>query len=418
MTQPGGAGTDIQIYDDASSASGSGYTFAEISAAFPSDFVSNGTNKPSYRAKVSLQVGDSTTGTATTTIVDTTGATVIWDSGKTLKNRATQTTSWHYSFGTKVGSGNESSGVTGTHLVFGAATSLPGTHAHYGCVFQQTTGAMTFSTPTDAVGEMVNCLLQSLSTGTAPINIGTGSARFANVYNVDISHTTAGQVMSNFGALNAERVTVSAAAPSAFIISGGAAVLLKDSNFFGTPSLSDLRWTGTGANGWLLYRPTWTGNAAKFSNVTSGFPALNGAAVEYRGAAVKVVDRTGAGVAGIPIHLEDTLGTVVIDTTTDSAGEVSFGSGIAANMVAVMDHYVSSGTTYAQRHRSPFTMKVNTSDLTGYNSAYLSRTYDFNWPGYDSITTSAGQFEDLGDIIAIQDPAGNPTTWTELEIGA
>jgi len=393
-----------------------GYTFAEIAAAFPAAFTSLGTNKPSYRGLASIQIGDTGVGTATTTLVDTVGSSVEWDSGKTLKNRATQTTSWYFRTGTKIGSGNQASGATGTRIRFGAATALTMNHYHYGSTFQQTAGAMQFvnTTGVDNNGEMVNCLLQSVATGVAPIVVGNQAiSRFANIYNVDISSTTANQLMSNFNAVLAERITLGAATPTTFIGSGGAGVASKDMAMFGSPTQSDLRWTGAGAVGWQLYRPTWTGNAPKFTTSTAGTPAITSATVEYRFCAIKVVDRLGAGVASIPLTITDVLGNVLVNTTTDANGEITFGSDLGMDMIPVMDHYISSGTTYAQRHRGPYTTKVNTSDLAGYNSSYLGRTYTWKCPGHESVTTSAGQFEDVGDIVAIQDAAGNPTVWTE-----
>lgn len=271
---------------------------------------------------------------------------------------------------------------------------------------------MQFQSSTNGVGEMINVLLQSSATGNTPINVGAAASKFANLYNVDISHTTTtNQVSTNINSTTAERLTIGGN-PTAFISSGTTGLAFKDIALFGTPTTSDLRWSAAGSVLWKVYRPIWTSNAPKFSAAINS-PSLANATTEYWRYDVKVVDRTGAAISGIPVRLTDVLGNIQVDTTTDSDGQVSFGSGLGANMVAVMDHYVSSGTTYAQRHRSPFTCKVNTSDLTGYNSAYLSRTYAFNWVGYASVTTSSGAFEDVGDIVAIQDPAGNPTTWVE-----
>lgn len=422
------AGTaTIYLHDDSNTTGGHAanqpHTFAEIALAAAAQFIDNGTNKPSYRSTVNVQLGDKAGGTidatgtqaATTTLQDTLGGTVIFDNTRTLKNRATQTTSWVYTFGTKVGSGNQASGVTGTRFVFGAVTSLQGAHSWYGCTLQQTSGAMTLTPATDNTGDMVNCLLQSSSTGNAPINLGSSSNRWANLYNVDISHgSNTNQVSTQNNALSAERMTYGQAAGPAFLASNAANVAMKDLAMFGSPTQSDLRWTGVGAVSWSFYRPTWTGNAAKFSTSSLSNPGLGAATLEYRFCSIKVVNRTGSGVAGIPVYMTDAIGTVVINALTDSSGEVSFGSGIGANMVAVMDHYVINlTTTYAQRRRSPFTVKVNTSDLAGYNINYRSRRYQFNWPGDETVTTTAGQYEDLGDIVAIEDQSGAPSSWIE-----
>lgn len=63
ITQPGGAGTTIMIYDDTDTSGGrpaGSYTFAQISAAFPADFVDVTVNvaRPKYKSLVDLQMGD------------------------------------------------------------------------------------------------------------------------------------------------------------------------------------------------------------------------------------------------------------------------------------------------------------------------------------------------------------------------
>lgn len=397
------------VYDNASAANGTNYTFAEIAAAFPSDVVSDSsTSRVGYRFKVSLQVGDSGAGTATTTLKDT-SATVKFDTGKTLLYRATQTTSWFTEFGTKVGSGNQASGVSGIEITFGAATVLRGQQKWYGSIMRQTAGAVTVNTADDDGSEFVNCLWQSSATGTAPLPFGTSTTRASNIYNLDISHTTSAQVISNWGAVTAERLTISAAAPTAFFQTASPSVKIKDVVLIGTPTLSDVRFTSGAAVLWKFIKPKWSG-ATKLSATAAITIAADNGLAEAWVWDVKVVDRAGAGVASIPVKLTDALGNVVVNTTTNSDGRVSFGSGIEANAVTVLDHYLTN-SVYLTRTRSPFTVKVNTSDLTGYNSNYLSRTYAFNWLGEPTQT-----YQDVGDIIAIQEPSGNPTAWIEASL--
>jgi hypothetical protein len=416
ITQPGGAGTTIFIYDDTA---GGPYPFAGLAATFPADFIDLGVigSSASYRSKVDVQLGDTGVGTATTTLIDNVNSSVHFDLGKTLKNRATQTTSWNYQLGSKIGSGNIAAGSRGTNLLFGAATTLTGNHSWYGCLVRATSGALSFNVATDGVGEMVSCLLQSIdSAGTKPINIGNATNRFANVYNVHFSHNTAAQISSNFGALASERVSWGGT-PSRFWTINTGNLAPKDALFIGTPSSADIAWGGTSALAWRLYRPTFSGNAPKFVPVTSGFPPLDGTneTWELRRATFKIVDRNGAGVSAIPFSLTDQFGTSIVSGTSDSNGNILFGSGAAAQMVPVMDHY-AVGAVYTQRHRSPFTIKTNMPDMAGYNSNYLSRSYKFRWPGYESVTTSAGQFEDLGEIIAVENQSGAPTMWDEVAV--
>lgn len=419
VTQPGGAGTIIYIYDDASSALGTGYRFSEISAAFPADFIDAGVvgTGADYRSKVDVQVGDSGVGTATTTLVDNAFTTVHWDTGKTLKTRLTQTTAWNFNMGLKIGSGNIAAGTKGTTLVFGAATTLSGNHSWYGCMMRTMSGAMTFNPATDGVGEMVSCLLQSIdAVGTKPINLGNANFRFANIYNVHITHATAAQISSNFGAVASERISWGGT-PSRFWTINTSNLAPKDAVFIGSPTSADIAWGGTNALGWRLYRPTFSGNAPKFIPITGGFPQLDGTSEtwEMRRATFKIVDRDGIGVYGIPFTLKDQFGSAVVTGSSNTAGEIIFGSGAAAQMVAVMDHY-AVGSAYTQRHRSPFTVLVNMPTQVGYNSNYLSRSYKFRWPGYESVTLSSGQFEDVAAIIPIEDQSGAPTMWVEVVV--
>ena len=86
---------------------------------------------------------------------------------------------------------------------------------------------------------------------------------------------------------------------------------------------------------------------------------------------------------------------------------VSFGSGLEANAVTVLDHYIDDGA-YLTRTRSPFTAQINTRDLSGYNGNYLERTYKYDWPG-----EATGDYEDVGDIVSVEEQDGNPTVWVE-----
>lgn len=414
--RPGGANTTVYIYDDNDAtgghAAGSPHTFAEIAAAFPGEFASLGTNAnaPSYRGLQSIQIGDTGVGTATTTLTDT-NSTVIWDNTKTLLSRTTQTTSWNLNLGTKVGSGNTASGKNGTLLVFGAATILRGNLAAYGCTFKTTSGALSWTSIAGCTIDFQNCLWQSSVAGVAPFVFGPTATSIV-LYNQDFSHSTTSQVLSSFFATSAERITVCATSPSTFLQTAVATLSVKDLKLFGAPTTSDIRWSASGPVNWKLVRPGFTGNAPKFSG-PGLVVALSAATWEYWLWDVKVVDGDGVGISGIPVKLTDSTGEVQVNTTTGSDGEVDFGSGLTEKAVKVMDHYMADATTYAQRHRSPFFAEINTgaAALLGYQS----RRYYFNWPGYETITTSTGTFEDVNDIINLEDPTGaGGTNWTEL----
>jgi hypothetical protein len=412
ITQPGGAGTKICIYDDAGSASGTGYTMAEISAAFPAVIVDNGTFRKTYRCIQDIQVGDTGVGVATTTLADT-NVGIFFDSGKILRARDIGT-SWFVRLGTKVGTGNRASGKDGCDLVLGAAASFPRQMFMYGGSIRQKTGAMTITQ--NFTSEFINVLVQSAATGSTPIGMGVVTGSFLNLYNVDISHATStAQVLSGFFSATAERITVSAAAPTTFLSSGSASVTCKDLAMFGSPTQSDLRWATQGAGGWKFIRPLWTGNAPKFSANIAFTHVAGLETYEYWLYDVKCVDAAGAGVAGIPVRLTDVLGNVQVDTTTDANGEITFGTGVTEKAVVVMEHYAVAGV-YTQRHRGPFYSEFNLPSQTGYNPNYKSHRYYWEWPGASTVTLTAGSFEDVGDIIQMQDPAGVATIWTECEL--
>lgn len=410
--RPGGANTTVYLYDDNDAtgghAAGSPHTFAEIAAAFPGEFASLGTNAASYRGLQTLQIGDTGVGTATTTLADT-NSTVIWDNTKTLTTRATQTTSWFLNLGTKVGTGNIASGKSGSVLVFGATTTLRGSIAAYGCTFKTTSGSLSITGVSGTNQEFQNCLFQSSIAGVAPI-IPQSASTTAVFYNCDFSHATTSQVMASFISTAAERITVCATAPTSFLQTAIPIVAVKDLKLFGSPSTSDIRWSASGPVNWQLVRPGFTGGAPKFSGSANAV-SLGTATWEYWPWDVKVVDGAGAGIANVPVKLTDSIGEIQVDTVTDSSGQVSFGSGIAVNAVKVMDHYMV-GTTYTQRHRSPFFVEINTGSaaLVGYQA----RRYYFNWPGYETVTTSAGTFEDVADIVSLGEPSGAATNWVEL----
>lgn len=414
ITQPGGGTNPIVIYDDSDAtgghAAGSPHTFAEIAAAFPAIFTDLGTNAKSYRSQVSLQIG-SGVGSATTTLNDT-NSTLIFDNTRTLTWQNSTTTSWNVNLGTKVGSGNTASGKNGSVVVLGAATTVRGNLALYGTTLKTTSGAITFASVVGCTNDFQNLLIQSSVTGVAPI-LPQSLATSAVFYNVDFSHSTTSQVLASFVSTAAERITVCATAPTTFLQTAVSQLSVKDLKMFGSPSTSDIRWSGPGPVNWQLVRPGFTLLAPKFSGSAAN-PNLAAATWEYWLWDVKVVDGAGAGIANVPVKLTDVTGEIQVNTTTGSDGQVTFGSGITANAVKVMDHYMVAGPTYAQRHRSPFLVEINTG--SGAIVGLQSRRYYFNWPGYESITTSAGTFEDVADIISLGEPSGAATNWTELTL--
>jgi hypothetical protein len=411
VTQPSGAGTTIFYYDNASAANGLYYTFAEIAAAFPADFISNTTNFPSYRSKVSLQCGDTGTGTATTTLQDTNCA-VFFDANRTMLWRTTQSTSWNLNLGAKVGSGNVATGRNSVIIhtpATVAGTTVRGNFSLYGCTWIAGAGSLNFAT-TGVAGlttEMVDCIIGHTGTGNGNnIVIGGATVPAGNVYNVDfwgnVSAANNG-ILTNFNFTTGERLTLGGPSMPHFLRSGSLTITCKDIIFFGTPTVSDIIPLGS-ITGWDFVRPKWSGNAP-----VVGTAAIVSAGVirELWVADTKVVDRNGDGVSGISVKVTDSIGTVQVNTTTTSTGRIAFGSGLLTNAVIVRDHY-ADGVSYLTRDRSPFLFEIN---VTNQNTSYPALRYYTGWP-----TDVNGNFEDMADPIPLQYASGNPTTWVEAAL--
>ena len=417
ITQPGGAGTVIYIMDDASSSSGLGYTFAEISAAFPADFVALGTTPESYRGAVDVQIGDETQDDATTTLLDT-NVHVTWDTGKTLLTRTTETYNWMIRLGTSVYSATTGYvGVNGCDLTFGAATTLYATCGFFGCKIVCMGGAFVISS--QSLGDPTIEGFHSSTVehrGTA----ATDAFLFADPLvsslivanrSVFIAATTTGPMFTSAAVASLGSGNIFIGNPTSFVKSADIAGYFTDPSFVGTPSVADI-YVDTALDiaygGWVFTRPRWTGNAPRFA---FGYEpvAIDGAQEKWY-FDVKVVDINGDPIAGIPVSLTDALTNLVIGQDTNAEGRLD---PEGAWPVTVRDHYADSGLNYLTRDRSPFTLTVNSKSSPSYNSAYLTRTWVFDWPGLDD-----GNFSDVIMPVALQDQlqVGADTTWVEQEM--
>ena len=421
ISQPGGAGTTIYVYDNAhADAGGDGsYSFADIKTAMDilvpgqTDFVATGTTPETYKAVVSIQIGDIGTGTALTTLQDT-NVCVKFDVPlvRTLLYRTTQTTSWTTNLGTKVGSGDKAATRNGCDLYFGSNVIFRGNYTFYGCRFVGA-ASINFAFVTGVTQDIQGCNVGSTAiTNISPITIGSAGTSPANVYNCDFWANTSGNIASVFATFKpatAELIVAGGPSIAGIMRIGTIVYVAKDLIMYGAPSLGDIVYTSPPINPKLI-RPQWTGNAPKFGGGLS--LTLANATWEYRLYDVKVVDSNGAAIAGIPVKLTDVLGNVVVNTTSNSTGGVDFGTGLLTNAIVVADHW-SSGGVYTESPRGPFFAEINTG--AGANTNYLARRYYFDWPVASSGVYGV-QYDDVADIVAIEDQSGQPTTWTEATL--
>lgn len=422
-TQALGTGNLITIFDDTKSENATEFSYPELAVSYPNDIISLGSTniRSTYRSLVSLMVGKSPVGTKTT--IAGTNICVIYDEGFTIKMATTTRGSWNTNFGTKVGTSNTSGGKGGCWIATGIAGTWVGNLRLYASALEcgQGTGSAFISLAPALAGltsDVQNCLISVRSKiSDATMFFGAAAIPLDNLYNCQMSSSpgnSTGQTIPTLRVTAAERLSVSVTSANISCISGSGANLIAVKNISmagSSPGTSDVRWISSPASGWKLVSPAWSGNSPKFSAITSNIPTLANATLEYRIFNVKVVNASGAAISSIPVKLTDTTGSAQVDTTTDANGRVSFGSGLTANAVIVMDHY-AVGTTYTQRHRSPFLVEINTGNSA--NSDYRSQRYYMYWPGYESVTVSAGIFEDVNDTIPLQFASGAATTWVEM----
>lgn len=399
------------------------YSFADIYAAAGIggvDFlrVDSGTGYRTYRSLKTIFIGQTvSTGTGTTnaTTFTDTDCTVTFDTGKFFRTRTGTTSTIAVNLGTKVGTGSVATGGNGVVMLFANAMtmSIRGTVKMYGCVMKNlgTGNRIIQISPASAgnASELINCILD----GWSGIVFGSSGGNIPIIYNVDIiAGASATNLITSFFIDAAELMTIGGAVSGQFITSGSAGLSFKDTKFFGSAGTAHLNSTGSSPN-WKIVRPTFISGTLKFFTAGASGGADNGCH-EYWRYDAKCVDGAGAGVSGIPVRLTDTLGNVQVDTTTDSAGELSFGSGLTENMVITCDHYTDG--SYTIRQRGPFLAEVNMPTQTGYNSAYRSHRVYFDCPGSETVTTTAGSFEDMNDIFQMAPIPGANTQWEECSL--
>lgn len=426
VDQPGGAGNVIYFYDDSDpwidllqtvARTPGPYTYAQIKLGMDTlrpgqtDYEElNTTGRKTFRSNVTLSHGDAAGGPATTTLTET-NVDLIIAYGKFYQYSGALG-SYFTNWGTKVGTVGWKDGCSVTHL--GAQSfSVKGTVKAYGTRFVQNGGGFNPLVESGGGSEMIGCQITNQTTGNVG-TLGTTANKWAQIVDTSYSGGSIITSVNNVGSDALSLITISVAAPTSFLAPSLADLSYSDITFNGTPTLSDVR--GASSSFSLRHkhiRPYWSLNAPKFTHAGTGSMSLANAHSEWWAYRCKVTLAGGLGVANIPVKLTDTLGNIQVNTTTDSSGEISFGSGITAQMIRVMDFYSTAGVINLS-HRSPFLLEVNTG--ASLNSSYSSFRYYFYWPGYETVTNTAGRFRDVNDVIPLQQASGAPTSWIEKEM--
>jgi len=404
--QPGGAGTEIQWYDDNDATgghtAGQPHSRAELAVAFPSDFVANGTALPSYRCKVPTRHGNNV-GTAVTTFTDEDTVT-LHDTGKihAYSTNSGAAINQHTNLGTKIGSGSIASGRSGPLWDIrgtGAAT-FRGNLGLYGSFIRANGLNIAFSAAAGVTQEVMNCLIQ----GTGIIAFTGG---LATLYNVNfMSTTTTGTldfVVTTLDVAKMEQCTISGTGMSS-LVQPGSQFTVRDLALYGSPSDADLRVSGGAGGGvaWKMVKMRWTGGK-KISDVTALSTDPNNAAGEYSLFTTRVVQPAiGSPISGVRVLLEDGLGNLLVDQVTDQFGSIAFGADVLASAVRVADWY-RNGSVHIPRARNPFRLSVNPFGELG---AYERVNYLLNWPGSDEYSNTFGQLDDLKDSLPLRLKSG------------
>lgn len=382
--------------------------------------VDSGTGFPTVRFLKSLVWGEDGGGaTSNATTWSDTNLCLTFDATRIIRTRTTNLTSLNITLGTRIaGNGNAASGGNGVTILQapGTTTAMPirGVVKLYGCRFAKAYSAsnQALQFPNLQSGsEMINTQLD----GFTSYVIGSTGAPFDLAYNVDITRPdTATNIVTSFFVTAAERLTIAslrAGETSTFAVASATAGLsFKDPIFLGTQE-EILNASGASPN-WTLVRPTWPSGSSLFSTAGSTTDPDTGAH-EYWRYDVKCVSGSGAAVSGIPVKLTDAQGNVQVNTTTDSSGQIIFGSGLTANMVITVDHYSDGASVYQIRHRSPFLAEINMPSQTGYNDNYFSHRYYFNWPGYETYSKTSGTMEDVSDVFTMSAASSGGSMWVE-----
>jgi len=426
--QPGGANTQVFIYDDADAtgghAAGSPHTIAELNAfdalvcsklQDPAGNTFSGA-RTQYLLTKNVQLGRSAVGQNLTSLVDKDLDLFVKSGNFTFDSNSTSTIT--FIMGTKVGLSPHFAGVRGCGLNFASTPIFRGTVGLYGCMIEAV-GSIQFANTGAAYQELAGCLCLA----TAPYILGN-SANF-RYYHTVFTYPGTGNMVTSALVDTGHDSVLAGAAPGAFIASAAPSRSFRGLDLAGVPTVADLVMN-PGAQKWVADEINFSNQAPKRVSInTNGLG--NGLRYVWR-FDTKVVDQNGNPLQAVPIQLSTDVDGLILDTQTGLDGNVVFnadplGSVLTNRLVVREDYTLDNGTTVLTKDRL-FTIVVN-----GFGGAfpplanYETQTYNFEYPGRDQISggyqVDGGLFEETVDVIPLrngQPTHGTATGWVELTL--
>lgn len=419
ITQPGGAGTTIQMEDntnaDADLDVGLGvdlYTLEDIvlKGLASGDAIDLGTNPAdkAWRLRASLQNGDNV-GSQPTTLRGK-NCTVCFDATKTYSVSTVGASNRRTEFGDKITSPNgKPGGKNGIKFIMAATSTWRGQIFIYGSLIATTVGNINLIPGINA-GEIINAILQA--PGTFAIGQST-TGNLSLVYNLDIVCTSASpaNVIANWGADQAERVTVECSTPQRFI-STGAVLRIRDLVLIGAPTITDLLHSST--SDWDLIEPVYSGAALQIQTASAGRYVNEW----WRWLPILISASSGASkIANVPVRLLDLDGVDLLGSGasaiqyTDSQGLIAYNP--VDPTLTIFDNVIKArrfvgGASAAWEGRGPFTARFNLDGaiLPG----YLGTQFQFDFPRR-IYGAAQEQLSPVLDVVRLQPRGGVREEW-------
>lgn len=405
VTQPGGAGTTIFVYDDThANAGGDGaYSLADIKAAMDVlrpgqsdiELLVGGVSGLSFSGTLlqwMLNVtvtfgGQGSDGTLATTWKETVSSDIFQRAGGITYRIGGGPIATR--LGTKLGAaplGLAESTMGGRDGVNfrGAGFTFRNDCYVYGCTFRLS-GAFSVQSTGASVQEFAG----NLVTATGLNNVLGAGSFLGTWYNNTFVFTTSSNAINGMNIQDARGNKILCVTPSQIIASSQITARIQGVMLSGDPSVSDLRPTGGTYSDWRAIDVIYTDLAPRWTFAQNA-TADNGAK-EYARFNTAVQDGAGNPLIDIPVVMYSSIGSdngsgsgLVLDTKTFGAGDLGFIDAASGyqNAIRVRDMYGFGGGP-ANRDRL-FYLYVNVAGMSQYpaNPAYPEfRLEVFGWPG-------------------------------------